>query len=118
MIIAAVMMTGAVNANNDSTAVNRKKVAVVLSDRRKQNTYLYSTGLTIGKQDKQGGGIIKGKNLAELFQQRLKNNYPADLARQMGTAVPINADITLRLGKRMMTIAGPVGATVGYSNRT
>ena len=31
MIIAAVMMTGAVNANNDSTAVNRKKVAVVLS---------------------------------------------------------------------------------------
>ena len=69
MIIAAVMMTGTVNANNDSTAVNRKKVAVVLSDRRKQNTYLYSTGLTIGKQDKQGGGIIKGKNLAELFQQ-------------------------------------------------
>ena len=142
MIIAAVMLTGAVNANNDSTAVNRKKVAVVLSgggakgmahigvlkvleragipvdivtgtsmgsiigglyaigynanaldsmvrvqdwsyvitdkedlrrqsisDRRKQNAYLYSTGLTIGKQNKQGGGIIKGKNLAELFQQ-------------------------------------------------
>ena len=40
-----------------------------LNDRQKQNTYLYSTGLAIGKQDKQGGGIIKGKNLAELFQQ-------------------------------------------------
>ena len=40
-----------------------------LSDREKQNTYLYSTSLTIGKQNKQGGGIIKGKNLAELFQQ-------------------------------------------------
>ena len=40
-----------------------------ISDRRKQNTYLYSTGLTIGKRDKQAGGIIKGKNLAELFQQ-------------------------------------------------
>jgi NTE family protein len=40
-----------------------------LNDRQKQNTYLYSTGLTIGKHDKQGGGIIKGKNLAELFQQ-------------------------------------------------
>ena len=40
-----------------------------LNDRQKQNTYLYSTSLTIGKQDKQGGGIIKGKNLAELFQQ-------------------------------------------------
>ena len=40
-----------------------------LNDRQKQNTHLYSTGLAIGKQDKQGGGIIKGKNLAELFQQ-------------------------------------------------
>ena len=40
-----------------------------LSDRKKQNTYLFSTGLTIGKRDLQAGGIIKGKNLAELFQQ-------------------------------------------------
>ena len=40
-----------------------------LGDRRKQNTYLYSTGLTIGKRNMQAGGIIKGKNLAELFQQ-------------------------------------------------
>ena len=40
-----------------------------LSDRKKQNTYLFSTGLTIGKKDLNAGGIIKGKNLAELFQQ-------------------------------------------------
>jgi len=40
-----------------------------LGDRRKQNTYLFSTGLTIGKRDMQAGGIIKGKNLAELFNQ-------------------------------------------------
>ena len=40
-----------------------------LSDRKKQNTYLFSTGLTIGKRDINAGGIIKGKNLAELFQQ-------------------------------------------------
>ena len=40
-----------------------------LSDRRKQNTYVYSTGLTIGKPDVNAGGFIKGKNLAELFQQ-------------------------------------------------
>ena len=40
-----------------------------LSDRHKQNTYIFTTGLTIGKRDKQAGGIIKGKNLAELFQQ-------------------------------------------------
>ena len=40
-----------------------------LNDREKQNTYLFTTGLTIGKRDMQAGGIIKGKNLAELFQQ-------------------------------------------------
>ncbi len=40
-----------------------------LSDRRKQNTYVYSTGLTIGKRDVNAGGFIKGQNLAELFQQ-------------------------------------------------
>lgn len=40
-----------------------------LSDRQKQNTYLFSTGLTFGKLDKNAGGIIKGKNLAELFSQ-------------------------------------------------
>ena len=40
-----------------------------LSDREKQNTYFLTTGMTIGKRDMQAGGIIKGKNLAELFQQ-------------------------------------------------
>ena len=40
-----------------------------IEDRRKQNIYAYSSGLTIGKRDMQAGGIIKGKNLAELFQQ-------------------------------------------------
>ena len=40
-----------------------------LGDRKKQNTYLFSTGLMIGKHNLQAGGIIKGKNLAELFQQ-------------------------------------------------
>ena len=40
-----------------------------LSDRKKQNTYFINTGLTIGKKDMNAGGLIKGKNLAELFQQ-------------------------------------------------
>lgn len=40
-----------------------------LSDRKKQNTYFFTTGMTIGKRDLNAGGIIKGKNLAELFQQ-------------------------------------------------
>ena len=40
-----------------------------LGDRKKQNTYFFTTGLTIGKRDLQAGGLIKGKNLAELFGQ-------------------------------------------------
>ncbi len=40
-----------------------------LSDIKKQNTYFFTTGMTIGKRDMNAGGIIKGKNLAELFQQ-------------------------------------------------
>ena len=40
-----------------------------LSDWQKQNTYFFTTGITIGKKDKNAGGIIKGKNLAELFNQ-------------------------------------------------
>ena len=40
-----------------------------ISDRKKQNTYFFSTGVTLGKKDMNAGGIIKGKNLAELFQQ-------------------------------------------------
>ena len=31
-----------------------------LSDRKKQNTYLFTTGLTIGKRDMNAGGLIKG----------------------------------------------------------
>ncbi len=39
-----------------------------LSDRKKQNTYFFTTGMTIGRKDMSAGGFIKGKNLAELFQ--------------------------------------------------
>ena len=40
-----------------------------LSDRKKQNTYVFSRGITVGKRNYNDGGIIQGKNLAELFQQ-------------------------------------------------
>ena len=38
-------------------------------DHKKLNTYLYSMGLTFGKRDLGAGGLIRGKNLAELFNQ-------------------------------------------------
>ena len=142
MLTAAVLMCGTVSAHTDSTAVNRKKVGIVLSgggakgmahigvlkvlekagipidiitgtsigsivgglhaigynahaldsivraqdwsyvitdkenlrnqslnDRKKQNTYLFSTSISTNKRDPNAGGLIKGKNLAELFQQ-------------------------------------------------
>ena len=40
-----------------------------LADRKKQNTYFLSRGITFGKRNYNDGGIIQGKNLAELFQQ-------------------------------------------------
>ena len=142
LLIVAVLMIGAANAQTDSTTVKRKRVGVVLSgggakgmahigvlkvlekagipidivtgtsigsivgglyaigynshsldsmvraqdwtyvitdkedlrnqsllDRKKESTYLFTTSLTIGKRDLNAGGLIKGKNLAELFQK-------------------------------------------------
>ena len=40
-----------------------------LSDRSKQYKYVFSTGIAFGKKKASEGGIIKGKNLAELFGQ-------------------------------------------------
>ena len=40
-----------------------------LLDRKKANTFLFNTGMTIGKRNLSAGGLIKGKNLAELFQK-------------------------------------------------
>ncbi len=40
-----------------------------LSDRRRQYTYVFSTGLSFNKKKGRDGGIIKGKNLSELFGQ-------------------------------------------------
>ena len=40
-----------------------------LLDRKKASTYMFSTGLSIGKRNLNAGGLIKGKNLAELFQK-------------------------------------------------
>ena len=40
-----------------------------LADRRKQYTYVFSTGLSFGKNKTSEGGLIKGKNFAEIFGQ-------------------------------------------------
>ena len=40
-----------------------------LDDRKKQYTYILTRGLTFGKHNESEGGLIKGKNLAELFDK-------------------------------------------------
>lgn len=40
-----------------------------LNDRRKQNTYILSRGLTIGRQRDDTGGIIKGKNINMMLEK-------------------------------------------------
>lgn len=40
-----------------------------LRDREKQNTYFLSHGFTFGKRNNNDGGLIKGKNLTQLFQK-------------------------------------------------
>lgn len=40
-----------------------------LNDRKKQNTYILSQGLTIGKRNDNDGGIIKGKNINMLLEK-------------------------------------------------
>ncbi|MBO4551448.1 MAG: patatin-like phospholipase family protein, partial [Bacteroidaceae bacterium] len=74
------------NANSLDSIVRMQDWSYVISDRedmrrqslsdiQKQNTYFFTTGMTLGKHRKQGrgesigGGLIKGKNLAELFQK-------------------------------------------------
>ncbi len=40
-----------------------------LSDRKKQNTYILSHGLTLGKLNDTDGGIIKGRNISMLLEK-------------------------------------------------
>ena len=40
-----------------------------IEDRKRQNTYMLSRGLTIGRRDSNAGGFIKGKNLEMLLQK-------------------------------------------------
>jgi len=58
-----------------------------IDDRKKQNTYVISTGMAIGKRAENAGGLIKGKNLAELFQ-RLCTGYTDSLDFSKDLRIP------------------------------
>jgi len=64
-----------------------------LEDRAKQYTYAYSMGLTLGKRNQNDGGIIKGKNLAELFY-KLCEGYTDSLDFSRDLPIPFSCVAT------------------------
>jgi NTE family protein len=94
-----------------------------LSDRKKQNTYLITTGLTIGKKDMNAGGIIKGKNLAELFQQ-LCTGYTDSLDFTRDLRIPFacvatniidNSEIVFHSGRLPMAMRASMAIPAAFS---
>ena len=94
-----------------------------LNDRRKQYTYVYSTGLTIGQRDQNAGGFIKGKNLAELFQQ-LCTGYTDSLDFTTGLRIPFacvatniidNSEVDFHTGRLPQAMRASMAIPVAFS---
>lgn len=77
-----------------------------LSDRQKQNTYILSQGLTIGKRNENDGGFIKGKNINMLLEKLCMgytdsidfNKLPIPFAC-VATDIVNNTEVDLRSGR-------------------
>ena len=94
-----------------------------LSDRRKQYTYIYTTGVTIGKRDMNAGGFIKGKNLAELFQQ-LCTGYTDSLDFSRDLPIPFacvatnivdNSEVVFHSGRLAQAMRSSMAIPVAFS---
>ena len=94
-----------------------------LGDRQKQNTYAFSTSMTIGKKDMQAGGFIKGKNLAELFQQ-LCTGYTDSLDFSRDLCIPFacvatniidNSEVDFHSGRLPQTMRASMAIPVAFS---
>ncbi len=94
-----------------------------LSDRQKQYTYVYNTGLTLGKRNMNAGGFIKGKNLAELFQQ-LCTGYTDSLDFTRDLRIPFacvatnivdNSEVVFHSGKLPQAMRASMAIPVAFS---
>ena len=94
-----------------------------LSDRRKQYTYIFTTGMTIGKRDMNAGGFIKGKNLAELFQQ-LCTGYTDSLDFSSDLPIPFacvatniidNSEVVFHSGRLPQAMRSSMAIPVAFS---
>ena len=94
-----------------------------LSDRQKQNTYLYSTGLSLGKPSANSGGFIKGKNLAELFQQLCVGfNDSLDFSRDLpipfacvATNIVDNSEVDFHSGRLPQAMRASMAIPAAFS---
>ena len=94
-----------------------------LLDRKKATTYLFTTGLTIGKRDVNAGGLIKGKNLAELFQKLFVGytdslNFTNDLKIPfacVATNIMDNSEIVFHSGRLPQAIRASMSIPAAFS---
>ena len=94
-----------------------------LLDRKKANTYLFTTGLTIGKRDQNAGGLIRGKNLAELFQKLFVGytdslNFTNDLKIPfacVATNIMDNSEIVFHSGRLPQAIRASMSIPAAFS---
>ena len=94
-----------------------------ISDRKKQNTYIITTGMTIGKRDLNAGGIIKGKNLAELFNQlctgfsdslNFTNDLPIPFAC-VATNIIDNSEVVFHSGRLPQAMRASMAIPAAFS---
>ena len=92
-------------------------------DRKKQNTYIFSTGMTFGKRNPNAGGIIKGKNLTELFQKLFVGytdsiNFSRDLPITyacVATNIINNSEVVFHSGKLPQAIRASMAIPAAFS---
>jgi NTE family protein len=94
-----------------------------LSDRRKQNTYVISTDKPVGKRNKNAGGFIKGKNLAELFQRLCSGytdslNFSRDLPIKfacVATNIMDNSEVVFHSGRLPQAMRASMAIPAAFS---
>ena len=94
-----------------------------LNDRRKQYTYVYTTGMSIANRSENSGGFIKGKNLAELFQQLCTGfadslNFTRDLPIPfacVATNIVDNSEVVFHSGKLPQAMRASMAIPVAFS---
>ena len=94
-----------------------------LSDRKKQYTYVFTTDRPVGKQNRNAGGLIKGKNLAELFQ-RLCSGYTdsLDFSRDLpiqfacvATNIMDNSEVVFHSGRLPQAMRASMSIPAAFS---